>query len=30
VHRALRDLLGVPAQFDQLYPLNVERLALFG
>ena len=25
----MRDLLGVPAEFDQRFPLNVERLALF-
>ncbi len=30
IHRALRDFLGVPASFDNLYPINVERLALFG
>ncbi|MEY4642337.1 MAG: hypothetical protein RLZZ227_2331 [Pseudomonadota bacterium] len=30
VHRALRDMLGVPAQFDAQFPLNVERLPLFG
>lgn len=29
VHRALRDFLGVPKSFDQLFPLNVERLSLF-
>ena len=30
IHRALRDFLGVSAQLDRLYPINVERLALFG
>lgn len=29
VHRALRDFLGVSSELDKLYPLNVERLALF-
>jgi uncharacterized protein (DUF1501 family) len=30
IHRALRDFIGVPAALDKLYPINVERLALFG
>ncbi len=30
VHRALRDFVGVSSELDNLYPLNVEKLALFG
>lgn len=30
VHRALRDFIGVSGALDNLYPLNVEKLALFG
>jgi uncharacterized protein (DUF1501 family) len=30
LHRALRDHLGVADELDNRYPLNVERLALFG
>ncbi|MGB4248047.1 MAG: DUF1501 domain-containing protein [Pseudohongiellaceae bacterium] len=29
VHRALRDFIGVSTELDNLYPLNVEKLALF-
>ncbi|MDP2141763.1 MAG: DUF1501 domain-containing protein [Gammaproteobacteria bacterium] len=29
VHRALRDFIGVSSELDKLYPLNVEKLALF-
>jgi uncharacterized protein (DUF1501 family) len=29
IHRALRDFLGVPAELDALFPLPVEKLALF-
>lgn len=29
VHRALRDFIGVSADLDNLYPLKVEKLALF-
>lgn len=29
VHRALRDFLGVSTELDNLYPLSVEKLALF-
>ncbi len=29
IHRALRDFLGVPAELDTLFPLPVEKLALF-
>jgi uncharacterized protein (DUF1501 family) len=29
VHRALRDFLGVPAELDAMFPLAVEKLALF-
>ena len=30
IHRSLRDFLGVPAKIDQQFPLNVEKLGLFG
>lgn len=30
IHRALRDLFGVSSELDALFPINVEKLPLFG